>query len=69
MDTLLTLGFVFLLVCGGLLSMGNSRDGRVVALLAGGTVLGIFLIILYFVSAARRKEEERGKRGSVKRKT
>ena len=62
MNIILTLGFAFVLIFGGLLGMGYSKSGQVDPLLAGGTVFGIFLMALYFMSAARRKAAEKGRR-------
>ena len=67
MDTLLKLGFVFLLVCGGLLAMGYSQNGRADPLLVAGTIFGLFLAALYFIPAARRRNAEKAMRKVGKR--
>jgi uncharacterized membrane protein YfcA len=62
MDAVLTLGVAFVLVCGGMLGLGYSKSGRVDILLVAGSVFGVFLIALYFISASKRKAEEKARR-------
>jgi uncharacterized membrane protein YfcA len=62
MDAVLTLGVAFVLICGGMLGLEYSKSGRVEFLLAAGSVFGVFLIALYFISASRRKAEEKARR-------